>query len=242
MAFDDPIVAGTTLIRSAIQSPTYSPNQSGWTINADGSAEFNKLVARGGLWVPGNLLIGTPDRAGRAITFGGSAPTTDSPNTAAVELLYLNGDGSVVPAIPGRLKIRKGGGYSPAGTSPQLVTTGVEVVELARIAATGPSLAAGAAGTPAGTTPTIAETEFKEVRGSKVVNTDAAGAFTVPYGYTFQGGVVDVHATPGDTAGNLGQVVTNVYGNASFGGIARTPAGALVASAVIRVNYTATGW
>lgn len=35
------------LIRSAIQSPNYVPATSGWTVNKDGSAEFNNLTIRG---------------------------------------------------------------------------------------------------------------------------------------------------------------------------------------------------
>lgn len=46
--FSDPIVGGIgTLIRQYIQSPNYSAGVSGWSINQDGSAEFNNLVVRG---------------------------------------------------------------------------------------------------------------------------------------------------------------------------------------------------
>lgn len=42
------ILAGQgTLIRQMIQSPNYVPGVSGWTINKDGSAEFNNLTIRG---------------------------------------------------------------------------------------------------------------------------------------------------------------------------------------------------
>lgn len=47
MPFRDPIVAGTTLIRPAIQSPNFVHGVSGWTINRDGSAEFNNVIVRG---------------------------------------------------------------------------------------------------------------------------------------------------------------------------------------------------
>lgn len=47
MPFNNPIVAGTTLVRPAIRSPNYVTGISGWTINADGSAEFNNVVIRG---------------------------------------------------------------------------------------------------------------------------------------------------------------------------------------------------
>jgi hypothetical protein len=45
--FRDIVVAGTTLVREAIQSPNYEAGASGWTINQDGSAEFNGIVIRG---------------------------------------------------------------------------------------------------------------------------------------------------------------------------------------------------
>jgi hypothetical protein len=46
--FNNSILAGLgTLIRTMIQSPNYVPGVSGWTINKDGSAEFNNLTIRG---------------------------------------------------------------------------------------------------------------------------------------------------------------------------------------------------
>lgn len=47
MTFSNPIVGGTTLIRPAIQSPNYSAGVAGWSINKDGTAEFNNVVIRG---------------------------------------------------------------------------------------------------------------------------------------------------------------------------------------------------
>lgn len=48
MAFSNPITGGQgTLVRPAIKSPDYVPGVSGWSINRDGSAEFNDLDIRG---------------------------------------------------------------------------------------------------------------------------------------------------------------------------------------------------
>lgn len=48
MAFSNEITGGQgTLVRPAIKSPDYSPGISGWSINKDGSAEFNNLTFRG---------------------------------------------------------------------------------------------------------------------------------------------------------------------------------------------------
>lgn len=52
MTFGNPILGGQgTLIRNAIKSPNYVPGVSGWSINKDGSAEFNDLVVRGSIIV-----------------------------------------------------------------------------------------------------------------------------------------------------------------------------------------------
>lgn len=46
MPFTNPLVAGTALVRSAINSPDYVPGVSGWAIKRDGSAEFTRLTVR----------------------------------------------------------------------------------------------------------------------------------------------------------------------------------------------------
>lgn len=43
----DPVVGSTILRRPAIQSPNFVTGVSGWTVNSDGSAEFNNLTIRG---------------------------------------------------------------------------------------------------------------------------------------------------------------------------------------------------
>lgn len=49
MPFKNSLLAGTALIRSAINSPNYVPGVSGWSINKDGSAEFFDVDIRGRL-------------------------------------------------------------------------------------------------------------------------------------------------------------------------------------------------
>jgi len=61
MAFNNPIVGGTTLIREAIKSPNYVPGVSGWSINKDGSAEFNDVTIRGSLIVDGDVTLDAND-------------------------------------------------------------------------------------------------------------------------------------------------------------------------------------
>lgn len=56
--FNNPVVGGLEkLIREAIQSPNYVPGTSGWTINRDGSVEFNNGIFRGTLQA-GTLIAG----------------------------------------------------------------------------------------------------------------------------------------------------------------------------------------
>jgi len=61
MGFANAVVGGITLVRAAIRSPNYVAGVSGWTINRDGSVEFNDAVIRGDLQIgatPPNRFIG----------------------------------------------------------------------------------------------------------------------------------------------------------------------------------------
>ena len=81
----NPVVGGTVLRRPAIQSPNFVTTVSGWTINADGSAEFNNLTIRGtfsgtdyvlsaaGLF----LYSGTPAAGNLIFSIAPAATTTD---------------------------------------------------------------------------------------------------------------------------------------------------------------------
>ncbi len=60
--FENPLTAGTVLVREQIQSQNYAEGSAGWVIKADGDAEFNDVVIRGGTVVSGTALYydGTP--------------------------------------------------------------------------------------------------------------------------------------------------------------------------------------
>lgn len=62
MQFNNPIVGGDTLVRDAIHSQNYLAGSAGWTINRNGSAEFNNIIIRNGESVGGIQLFysGTP--------------------------------------------------------------------------------------------------------------------------------------------------------------------------------------
>lgn len=70
MTFSNPIVGGVTLIRPAIQSPDYITGSAGWSINKDGSAEFNDVTIRGD--GNGDALIVGPN-GGPQVQVGSSA-------------------------------------------------------------------------------------------------------------------------------------------------------------------------
>lgn len=78
---ENPVVGGTVLRRQAIQSPNYVTGTSGWTINQDGSVEFNNGVFRGtisggqlfiynGTPGPGNLVLSVANPGTTADQFG----------------------------------------------------------------------------------------------------------------------------------------------------------------------------
>lgn len=52
--FSDPIVAGNTLVREAIQSEPFVSGSTGWRIERTGNAEFNDVSIRGSLEVTGS--------------------------------------------------------------------------------------------------------------------------------------------------------------------------------------------
>lgn len=57
MSFNNPIVGSqNALIRDAIRSRNYVPGSAGWSINKNGSAEFNDVTINGG-----ELLVSDPD-------------------------------------------------------------------------------------------------------------------------------------------------------------------------------------
>jgi hypothetical protein len=47
--FQDDLAAGIVLVRPALRSPGYVAGSAGWTVNLDGSAEFNNVTVRGTL-------------------------------------------------------------------------------------------------------------------------------------------------------------------------------------------------
>lgn len=110
MGFRNPILGGGgALVRPAIKSPGYVAGSSGWSVNRDGSAEFNELVVRGefkgttyevttaGLFFyastpgPGVKLVGSWSPAAGTDPYGNSYPaglTVYDPSLLTFAQLY----------------------------------------------------------------------------------------------------------------------------------------------------------
>lgn len=92
---ENPVVGGTVLRRAAIQSPNFATGVSGWSVNQDGSAEFNNLVIRNGQIISGTALFYSgPAAAGNLIGSIAAAAGTDSKGNA-----YLAGITSYDPIL-----------------------------------------------------------------------------------------------------------------------------------------------
>lgn len=87
----DPIVGGTALRRPAIQSPNFVTGVSGWTINADGSVEFNNGTFRG--TVTAGTIIGSlieSATSGRRLTIDANGDIKAYNAFGAVLLWFVN--------------------------------------------------------------------------------------------------------------------------------------------------------
>lgn len=94
MPFNNSIVGGVgTLIRQWLRSPNYVAGVSGWTINRDGSAEFNNVTIRGNLETEGFVLFydGTP-AVGNLLMALSAAAGTDAFGNNYAKGLSLMGD------------------------------------------------------------------------------------------------------------------------------------------------------
>lgn len=109
MGFIDPIVGGISLRIPAIRSPNYVPGVSGWTINIDGSAEFNNLTIRGEFFGTDFIInsagiffySGTPATGNLAISIAATAGTDSFGNVYPEGLSFTAAGKSVVVGLTG---------------------------------------------------------------------------------------------------------------------------------------------
>lgn len=91
MAFTDPILSGTELIRSAITSGDYVPGTAGWAIHKNGAAEFANVTVRQTLNVGGAITLQGIDlatllnaRALGTVAWNAGTPTTSTTTQAGI--------------------------------------------------------------------------------------------------------------------------------------------------------------
>lgn len=114
MPFQNPITGGQgALVRPAIKSPNFVSGSTGWIVRADGSAEFNNLIVRGGTVVGGVALYysGAP-ALGNLVASIAAAGGVD-----ALGNVYLSGINTYAPDGSG---VRA---YQGAYASPSLAIT-----------------------------------------------------------------------------------------------------------------------
>jgi hypothetical protein len=121
----DPVVGSTVLRRPAIQSPNYVQGVSGWSINADGSAEFNDLTIRG-TFEGANFIINSSGEffyepsvgAGNLVVSNASAAGTDGSGNHYLAGAASYGSGFACALLGGALLFYTGslaGGWAEQG-------------------------------------------------------------------------------------------------------------------------------
>lgn len=113
MGFANDVIGGAAaLIRNAIRSPNYVAGTSGWTINKDGSAEFNNLTVRGTIQgldyvvsASGVFFYSPSEGAGNLImALAATAGTDQYGNTYTEGLSFSAGNGAPVIQVRPDLK------------------------------------------------------------------------------------------------------------------------------------------
>lgn len=121
MGFSNPITGGQgALARDQIKSPGFVAGSTGWSINRDGSAEFNNIVIRGGSTIGGtSLYYNGPPALGNLIASISADPGLDPFGNSyeagiiaygnASSALIMSTDGSRLIAMnEGKLQIDQG--------------------------------------------------------------------------------------------------------------------------------------
>lgn len=96
--FENPLTAGTVLVREQIQSQNYVEGSSGWVIKANGDAEFNSVTIRGSVTQGGVALYydGTPALGNLIMSISASAGTDEFGNDYLAGTTVYDSSGSYV--------------------------------------------------------------------------------------------------------------------------------------------------
>jgi len=118
MGFRNPLVGGITLVRSAIQSNPYVTGVSGWSINRDGTAEFNSGTFRGSIQVgnaPGQRFIVNNTATGDPLDiYDSSNHLVFSINAHGVADAIDPSTGHIARMTQGQLQLNDGGNNDAA--------------------------------------------------------------------------------------------------------------------------------
>lgn len=105
MSFRNPILAGTTLVRTAIESANYVAGSAGWMIGRDGTAEFNGATFRGTVVVQSNQAVlfysGVPAAGNLVLAIAPVAGTDSFGNTYAEGMSVISGSDALVAGLTG---------------------------------------------------------------------------------------------------------------------------------------------
>jgi hypothetical protein len=131
MTFRSSILAGVSLIRAAIRSPNYVHNVSGWTINQDGSAEFNNITIRGGSTVGGTSLFyaGVPALGNLRYSISDTSGTDAYGNVYGVGIIaYANGHFGDIGMVNGEIVLGHAPNFTGAGLVRQSLFLGGDFI------------------------------------------------------------------------------------------------------------------
>lgn len=96
--FENPLTAGTVLVREQIQSQNYTEGVSGWVIKANGDAEFNSVTIRGSVTQGGVALYydGAPALGNLIMSIAASAGTDEFGNDYLAGTTVYDSSGSYI--------------------------------------------------------------------------------------------------------------------------------------------------
>lgn len=115
---ENPLVGGTVLRRAAIRSPNFVTGVSGWTINQDGSAEFNNVVIRNGQVVSGTALFysGPPALGNLVASISAAAGVDSFGNAYKAGVNTYGAGGSYINLLNNTVSIGASSGDTHPGT------------------------------------------------------------------------------------------------------------------------------
>ncbi len=230
--FSDPIIGGGgALVYPSIHDPNFVTTISGWTVNRNGTAEFNSVTIRNGQVISGTSLFysGTP-ALGNLIASIAVAPGTDTPGNAYLGQIAAYGANLGFTKLFARLA----GGVVNVGSqnaATQITTPGWLYDRDALAAATAPATGVSSPVTSAGQVAVL--TLFGESADASAISQAviSAGASLIPAALT--SALLEVQGTLNASGLATLQAGLNVTGTSALGAVT---CAALTASGTVQLN------